>query len=59
MTGPTTMAGHGQEDDYTREWAAVNTSILCRSKSHRCTSGCVSIFIDEATEDAGAQGSIP
>ncbi|MDT7672146.1 MAG: hypothetical protein QOD82_48 [Pseudonocardiales bacterium] len=27
---------------------------LCRSKSRRCTSGCVSVFIDEAAEDAGA-----
>ena len=34
--------------------AANWRGILCRSESHRCTSGCVSVFVDEATEDAGA-----
>ena len=27
---------------------------LCRSKSRRCTSGSVSVFIDEAAEDGGS-----
>jgi hypothetical protein len=30
--------------------------ILCRSKSHRCMSCRVSVLVDEAAEDPGAQG---
>jgi transposase len=32
---------------------ALNKAILCRSESYRCGSGGVSVFVDQAVEDAG------
>ncbi|MDU0293512.1 leucine zipper domain-containing protein [Saccharothrix longispora] len=31
---------------------------LCRSRSHRCWSGSVSVLVDESAEDAGAEHSV-
>ncbi|QLH20580.1 hypothetical protein [Streptomyces sp. Rer75] len=33
-------------------------AMLCRSKSHRCTSCRMSVFVDEAAEDPGAQDCV-
>ncbi len=36
----------------------VDNGIMCRSKSHRCWSGGLSVFVDESAEDAGAKQSV-
>ncbi len=41
-----------------RECRKTTCGSLCRSKIHRCWSGCLSVLVDESTEDAGAEHSV-
>ncbi|PNG89635.1 hypothetical protein SMF913_25100 [Streptomyces malaysiensis] len=54
--------GRGALDRAVLEGAEVIAArfqmLLCRSKSHRCTSCCMSVFVDEAAEDPGAQAFV-
>jgi len=52
--GPPLRPAAGRRTWWQRRNVAWSLIILCRSKSRRCTSGRVSVFIDEAAEDASA-----
>ncbi|MDU0294731.1 hypothetical protein [Saccharothrix longispora] len=48
----------GFGDPYELASSRLASDTVCRSRSHRCWSGSVSVLVDEFAEDAGAEHSV-